>query len=105
MLTDSNGAKVGGSFTGSTVNKKEVLAWMPSASETEMDSGTVPCWLRAGVAISQRFAPVPPNARLVLGTKLKSEEPAVTTKLLTRVSVSPTVNGTWPVLPSSEMVW
>src|SRR6266568_1720908 len=60
-----------------TVNTKLSLAVrLPSLTVTVIV--VVPVWLSAGVTVTVRFAPEPPNTMLASGTKVGLEEAAVT---------------------------
>ena len=62
------------------------------------------CWA-AGVTVTVRLAPLPPNAMLAAGTSAGLEELPVTVRLPAAVSASPTVKAKAPVDVFSLMVW
>src|SRR5215831_7487083 len=86
---------VGGSLTALTVNWKLVLA-VAAPSLTVRVIVVTPDWLAAGVIVTVRFAPLPPNAKLVFGTSVRLDEVALTVRLPTGVSASPTVKAIVP---------
>src|SRR5262245_65770048 len=94
---------VGASLTAVTVSEKLVAAvnW-PSLTVSVMVAA--PFWLAAGVTVRVRLAPLPPSARLVFGTSVALEEVAVTTRLVTAVSASPTVKASGAIGVSSLIV-
>ena len=60
--------------------------------------------MAAGVAVSVREAPEPPNTRFALGMSVVFEEVAVTVSEPAAVSTSPIVNASALVAPSSAML-
>src|SRR5438105_9939545 len=94
---------VGGSFTGSTVKIKEVLALLiPSLIVTVMVA--LPFSLLAGVSCKLRTNPLPLKTILAVGTSTGLEELAESTRLAGALSISETVKGSESTL-SSLMVW
>src|SRR5438045_4484310 len=51
-----------------------------------------PDWPAAGVTVTVRFAPLPPNVMLPFGTSVRFDEPPETVRADGAVSTSPTVN-------------
>src|SRR4030095_1272472 len=100
---------VGGSFTGMTVTVKVVLVLTtPSLTVRVIVTGppiSGPLFsLGAGITVTVRPAPLPPRTMLAVGTRIGSEEAAVTVKLAAGVSISPMVKGSAAVLVSSLIV-
>ena len=94
---------VGASFTAFTVTKKLVLLLScPSLTVTVIVAE--PFWLVAGVTVTVRFAPLPPNTTFALGTSVVLEELPLTVKLPAAVSASPTVKLIGPATASSLIV-
>ena len=96
--------RTGASLTAATVRRKllEVVA-VPSLTLRVMTA--VPfCWA-AGVTVTVRLAPLPPNAILAAGTSAGLEELPVTVRLPAAVSASPTVKAKVPVDVFSLIVW
>src|SRR5712691_1677865 len=93
---------VGGSFTAVTVSTKFVLA-VSAPSLTVAVIVAVPNWLAAGVTVTVRFAPAPPNTMFAFGTSVGFDEVPLTVKL-PGVSASPTVKVIAPVVMSSLIV-
>src|SRR5207253_2322292 len=52
----------------------------------------VPYWSRAGVTVTVRLAPLPPNTRFAFGTRVVFDELPDTVRLPAAVRLSPTVN-------------
>jgi len=98
-------ARIGASFTDVTVSTNVSTAEPPSPSVTVTVIVAVPNWLAAGVTVTVRSAPLPPNTMLAFGTNVVLDELPVRTKSATGVSASPTVNDSAAVLVSSSMVW
>jgi hypothetical protein len=91
---------VGASLTAVTVKTKvSVAVNVPSLTVTVIVA--VPFWLAAGVIVTVRFAPVPPNTMFAFGINAVSLELPLTVKLATAVSKSPTVNEMADVAMSS----
>ena len=57
----------------------------------------VPLWLAAGVTVTVRFEPVPPNTMFAAGTNVGLDEPPLRVRLVAGVSLSAIVNGIGPV--------
>ena len=95
------GLSVGGSFTGLTVSAKESLAVPPSASRTVTVMIATPNCLRAGSTVTVRLDPLPPKLMLFVGTSTGFEEDALSVRLPSTVSTSPTVKAMGPVEVSS----
>ena len=94
---------VGGSFTGLTVTTNVVLLLSrPSLTVTVIVA--VPLWFVAGVTVTVRLAPLPPNTMLFVGTRVVLEEALFKTRLAAEVSASPTVKLSGPVIVSSLIV-
>ena len=94
---------VGASFTGVTVRTKVAfVVTVPSLTATVMVA--VPDWFAAGVAVSVRLAPLPPRTRLPFGTRAGFDDVALTVRLPTSVSASPTVKPRADVGVSSVVV-
>src|SRR5678810_286866 len=66
--------RVGRSFTAFTVTTKELLARPKAVSLTESEIVVVPDWLGAGVTVTVRLPPLPPNPMFAFGTRLVLEE-------------------------------
>jgi hypothetical protein len=82
---------VGPSLTALTVNTKVSLVVLtPSSTVTVIVA--VPFWFAAGVTVTVRFAPDPPNTIFAFGTNVVLLELPLTVKDAAAVSVSPTVN-------------
>ena len=64
-----------------------------------------PFWLAAGVTVTVRLAPLPPNAMFPFGTNVVFDELPLTVKLPAAVSASPTVKPIPAVAVSSLVVW
>ena len=64
----------------------------------------VPDWFAAGVIVTVRFAPLPPNTMLAVGTSAVFDEPPVIVSDAAAVSMSPTVKLIAPVAVSSFVV-
>ena len=94
---------VGRSFTDVTLNVKVVLLLaVPSFTFTVIVA--FPFWFGAGVTITVRFAPLPPNTMFPFGISVALLLEAVIVSELSGVSWSPTVNATAPVAVSSLVV-
>jgi hypothetical protein len=61
--------------------------------------------LAAGVTVTVRFTPVPPNTMFAFGTNVVSLDVPLTVKLEAAVSKSPTVNEMAEVAVSSFVDW
>src|SRR5437667_183054 len=94
---------VGGSFTGVTMRTKVSLA-VATPSLTMTVIVAVPAWFVAGSIAMVRLTSVPPNTMFPLGTSVGLEDEALTTRLVTGVSISPTVNAIGPVDVSSGVL-
>ena len=57
-----------------------------------------PEWFAAGVTVTVRLAPVPPNTMFAFGTRAVFDELPVTIRLAAAVSTSPTVKASAPVV-------
>jgi hypothetical protein len=91
---------VGGSFTAVTVRRNVVeVVTVPSLADTVIVD--VPARFAAGVTVTVRLAPLPPNTTLALGTSVVFDELPDTVRLPAAVSTSPTVNAIAPVAVSS----
>ena len=64
----------------------------------------VPNWFAAGVTLTVRLAPLPPNTILAFGTSVWSDDAPERVRLPTAVSTSPTVNDMGGVAVSSTVV-
>src|SRR5438093_3806512 len=95
---------VGASLTEFTVTRKLTLADAPP-SFTVTVRVALPNWLAAGVAVTVRFAPLPPKTMLPLGIKAEWEDVPTRVKALAGVSASPTTKGIAVVGVSSLIVW
>src|SRR5687767_13190167 len=94
---------VGGSLTAVTDRAKDVLVVrLPSFTVTVMVEE--PDWLAAGVAITVRLAPLPPNVRPAFGTSAVFDELPEIVRLSTAVSMSATAIAIAPVGASSFVV-
>ena len=79
---------VGASFTAVTVTTKFVLTtYCPSLTLTVIVA--VPLWLVAGLTVTVRFAPDPPNTMLLVGTSVGYDEPLLNVRLPAAVSHPP----------------
>jgi hypothetical protein len=95
---------VGESFTAFTVTTKVSLALnCPSLTVTVIVA--VPLWLRAGLTVTDRFAPEPPKPIFPFGTSVGFDELPLAVKLPAAVSPSPIVKPMAPVPLSSLIVW
>jgi hypothetical protein len=94
---------VGASFTAFTVRPKLVGVLRPP-SLTVIVIVAVPLWFAAGVTLTDRFAPLPPNAMLAFGTSVGLLELPLRVRFPAVVSLSPTVNAIAPVVVSSFVV-
>src|SRR5947209_7532843 len=99
------GAIVGRAFTGRTVTTKMLVVKPKFVSVTETVMAAVPDWLAAGVRVTVRLAPLPPNTMLPSGTRLVLEEVAATVSRLAGVLASPTVKAIGPATVSSLIDW
>src|SRR5262245_61646200 len=78
---------VGGSFTAPTVTVNAVaVEVVPSLTVNVMVA--VPDWLAAGVTVTVRFAPLPPNTMLAFGTSVVFAELPETVRLAAAGSAS-----------------
>jgi hypothetical protein len=68
-----------------------VVVFVPSLTETVIVA--LPVLPDAGVTVTVRFAPLPPNTMLAFGTNVVEEELPETVRFAAGVSGSPTVNG------------
>src|SRR5438132_386267 len=86
------GLRVGGSFTGSTVSTKEVLALLtPSVTVTVMVA--LPFSLLAGVICKLRERPLPLKTIFALGTSTGLDELAESARLAGALSLSAKLSG------------
>src|SRR5262245_29361744 len=93
----------GASFTLLTVRRNDIgVDLLPSLTVTVMVA--VPNGLSAGVTVTVRFGPLPPNTTLAVGTNVVLDGVPVTVRLLAAVSASPIVNANAPVAVSSLTV-
>src|SRR5262249_43683446 len=83
-------AMTGKSLTGFTVSRNDVLAFVVP-SLTVRVIVVVPNWFVAGVIITPRLVPPPPNTMLLFGTKVGLLELPVTFSALAGVSMSLTL--------------
>ena len=72
-------------------------------SETVTVIVVVPDWFKAGLTVTVRLAPEPPNTIFASGTRALFDEEPVTTRLAAAVSTSPTVKPIAPVGVSSAV--
>src|SRR5688572_25529806 len=79
---------VGGSLVAFTVKTKSVDA-VADPSDTVTVIVDVPLWLPAGVIVTVRFAPVPPNTILAVGTTAVLLDTPVSVRSAGSVSASP----------------
>ena len=89
---------VGGVLTGAadTVNVKLLLTvFVPSLTESVICA--LPVLPVAGVTVTERFAPLPPNTMFAFGTSVVEDEDPETVRLAAAVSASPTLNGIGPM--------
>ena len=91
----------GGSFTGSTVTKKELLATSPASSRTKTVMRLAPFAFVTGRALSIREVPVPVNVKASFLKRAKFEDSALTSRLLAAVSGSSTKKFTFNSLSSA----
>src|SRR5213594_1427989 len=95
---------VGGVFTVLTVSTNVSLApFTPSLTPTAIVA--VPVCPAAGVTVTVRLDPLPPNTMLLIGTSVSLDEPPPNVRLSTGVSASPTVNGIAPVPVPTVANW
>jgi len=87
-----------------TVSTNVSLAVPPSPSVTVTVMVAVPNWSAAGVTVTVRLAPLPPKTMFPLGTNIVFDEVPDSVRLPTAVSLSPIVNASAPVFPSSAIV-
>ena len=99
------GLAKGGSFTGITVSRKELLTTpgMAFVSATVSVMIAEPDSLVSGRTVSVRVAPLPPSTSAALGTSDGFDETAVTVSKPGGVSKSPTVKFSGPSCASSLM--
>ena len=71
--------------------KAELVLFVPSLTETVICA--LPVWFAAGVTLTVRLDPLPPNTMFALGTSVVEEEVPDTVKRAAAVSASATVNG------------
>src|ERR1051325_499772 len=95
--------KVGGSLLESTVSRNDLLA-LAGPSLTFSVTVAVPDWLAAGVTVTVRLAPLPPNVMLAPGTRVGLEELPDSARLASGVSTSPIVNAIGPAGTCSSTV-
>src|ERR1051326_4109677 len=77
MVWGAMAERVGGSFTGTTVTRKLVLAMPKLPSLTLTVILAAPDWLVAGVTVTVRVAPLPPKTTLLTGTSPGLDEAAL----------------------------
>ena len=94
---------VGALFTELTVTSKVVVTGVVP-SLTVILIVEVPFWLAAGVTVTVRLAPLPPNTMFALGISVVRLELPETVKDPTALSMSPTVKLNAPVAAFSAMV-
>ena len=95
---------VGASFTGLTVKRNVVEAVAPFPSVTVTVMLAVPNWSANGERDTVRLAPLPPKARLLLGSNVGLDEVAESVRLAAGVSKSPTVKAIPAAAVSSLIV-
>src|SRR6266480_1738593 len=96
---------VGGSFTGLTVRRNDLVADAPAGSVAVMVMVAVPFWFDTGVMVMVRLDPLPLTAMFPSGTSAGLEELQVTTRFVAFVWSSLTVNATLDRVVSSSVVW
>src|SRR4051812_37942818 len=94
---------VGGVLAASTVRIKLVLV-VACPSPTLTVIVAVPLWLAAGVTVTVRLAPLPPNTIPVSGTRVGLDEPLLKVRLAAAVSTSPIVKPSAAVAESRLIV-
>ena len=103
MVLSAMSEIVGASFTAFIVNLNvSVSVFAPSLTVTVIVAD--PLWFAAGVTVTVRFAPLPPNTMFAFGTRVVLLEVPVRVRLSTGVSTSPTVKPNGPKTVSSSMV-
>ena len=102
-ITLPMGARVGGSFTGSTVRGKLLEATALPASVAVIVMTVVPDRSEAGVTMTVRLLPLPLMTMLLVGTSAGFEELTVSTSELAGVSSSEMVKGIGAVAVSSSV--
>ena len=100
MLID---VMVGPSFTELTVNVKVVEA-VATPSLTVIVISVAPFWLAAGVIVTVRSDPLPPNTMFPLGTRVVTLELPLRLRLIAGVSASPILKGIAVVAVFSAVV-
>ena len=90
-------------MTGWTVRVKLSL-WVAIPSFTITVIRVLPDIFVAGVTLTVRVMPLPPNVMLLIGTRLAFEDKAVRVKLPAGVSTSPIVKAIGPAGASSFVV-
>ena len=88
---------------GRTVSTKLVFV-LNCPSLTLIVIVAVPVWLVAGLTVTVRFAPLPPNTMLFVGTSARFDEFALNVRLPTGVFTSPIVKLNGPVEVFTLMV-
>src|SRR5258706_8336761 len=96
--------RVGGSFTDVTVSRNAELA-EANPSLTVIVIVPDPNRFVAGVMVTERFVPLPPNAMFVIGTRLVFEDNTVRVSESGGVSRSLIVNAIGPAGMSSRVIW
>src|SRR6266487_6194146 len=87
-----------------TVRRKLLLARnCPSLTLTVIVA--LPVWPVAGVTVTVRVVPLPPNTMLFSGTSVGLDELPLNVKLPAAVSTSPIVKFNGPVVPFTLIVW
>ena len=94
----------GGSFTGLTVNRNEVLL-VPTPSVTEIFTVVEPLAFGTGVKLTVRFEPLPPNTMFGKGSKAVLVVNPLTDNEAADVSKSPITKPMAAVELSSATVW
>jgi hypothetical protein len=89
---------------GVTVSTNVAVATVLFASATVIVIVVDPDWPAAGVTVTVRFAPLPPNRMFVAGTSVAFDEAPTSVRLPAAVSMSPIVNAIWPVAVSCAVV-
>ena len=78
---------------------KVSLAVAPPLSVTVTVMVAVPLWFAAGVTVTVRAVPAPPNTMPDSGTSVWLVDPADSVSVAGSLSVSPTVKAIAPLLP------
>src|SRR5262245_51950309 len=103
MVKSEIGASTGGSFTGVTVSRNELVA-IALPSLIMMLIVAEPFWLVNGVIVTVRLLLLPPKTIPDSGTRLVFELAAPGVRLEAGVSTSPITNASGPATLSSSIV-